>query len=201
MLEPGLGPSAVGGAIALSSSSTLTEILEAIKHPTTGVQLLPEQKGLPLNCFISAEVVHWLVNNVEGVATQGMAVDIMQKMLDDGVVAHASGDAMRTFVYGFYFYRIVGEKDGSTPQPPPMAAGVWSPSALEDLALFQRKWFEVAFVLEEWRPCDLPAFLLPWLPSRPASYASRHSSFSRSFGGRSQAAALLGTPDQDPSST
>lgn len=42
------------------------------------MQLLPEQKGLPLNCFISAEVVHWLVNNVEGVATQGMAVDIMQ---------------------------------------------------------------------------------------------------------------------------
>uniref|UniRef100_A0A3B5B1W8 DEP domain containing 5, GATOR1 subcomplex subunit n=1 Tax=Stegastes partitus TaxID=144197 RepID=A0A3B5B1W8_9TELE len=148
----------------------------------TGVQLLPEQKGLPLNCFISAEVVHWLVNNVEGVATQGMAVDIMQKMLDEGLVAHASGDAMRIFVYGFYFYRIVGEKD---------AAGGWSAAALEDFALFQRKWFEVAFVLEERRPCDLPAFLLPWLPSRPASYASRHSSFSRSFGGRSQAAALL----------
>lgn len=28
-------------------------------------------------------------------------------------MAHASGDAMRTFVYGFYFYRIVGEKDGT----------------------------------------------------------------------------------------
>uniref|UniRef100_A0A7N6AV68 DEP domain-containing protein n=1 Tax=Anabas testudineus TaxID=64144 RepID=A0A7N6AV68_ANATE len=170
------------GALSLSSSSTLLEILEAIKHPTTGVQLLPEQKGLPLNCFISAEVVHWLVNNVEGVTTQGMAVDVMQKMLDDGLVAHASGDAMRTFVYGFYFYRIVGEKD---------AAGGWSAAALEDFALFQRKWFEVAFVMEERRHCDLPAFLLPWLPSRPASYASRHSSFSRSFGGRSQAAALL----------
>ncbi|XP_019122302.1 GATOR complex protein DEPDC5 isoform X7 [Larimichthys crocea] len=179
------------GALSLSSSSTLMEILEAIKHPTTGVQLLPEQKGLPLNCFISAEVVHWLVNNAEGVATQGMAVDIMQKMLDEGLVAHASGDAMRTFVYGFYFYRIVGEKDGSTSQPPSMAAGGWSTAALEDFTLFQRKWFEVAFVLEERRPCDLPAFLLPWLPSRPASYASRHSSFSRSFGGRSQAAALL----------
>ncbi|XP_054452420.1 GATOR complex protein DEPDC5 isoform X5 [Anoplopoma fimbria] len=179
------------GALSLSSSSTLMEILEAIKHPTTGVQLLPEQKGLPLNSFISAEVVHWLVNNVEGVATQGMAVDIMQKMLDEGVVAHASGDAMRTFVYGFYFYRIVGEKDGPTSQLPSTAAGGWSAAALEDFALFQRKWFEVAFVLEERRPCDLPAFLLPWLPSRPASYASRHSSFSRSFGGRSQAAALL----------
>lgn len=81
-----------------------------------------------------------------------------------------------------------------TSQLPPTAAGGWSAAALEDFALFQRKWFEVAFVLEERRPCDLPAFLLPWLPSRPASYASRHSSFSRSFGGRSQAAALLGTP-------
>ncbi|XP_047187867.1 GATOR complex protein DEPDC5 isoform X4 [Scophthalmus maximus] len=179
------------GALSLSSSSTLLEILEAIKHPTTGVQLLPEQKGLPLNCFISAEVVHWLVNNVEGVAIPGMAVDVMQKMLDEGLVAHASGDAMRTFVYGFYFYRIVGEKDAPTAPPPPAAPGGWSAAALEDFALFQRKWFEVAFVLEERRPCDLPAFLLPWLPSRPASYASRHSSFSRSFGGRSQAAALL----------
>ncbi|MEQ2294190.1 GATOR complex protein depdc5, partial [Ameca splendens] len=179
------------GALCLSSSSTLMEILEAIKHPTTGVQLLPEQKGLPLNCFISAEVVHWLVNNVEGVATQGMAVDIMQKMLDEGVVAHASGDAMRTFVYGFYFYRIVGEKDGLTSQLQTPAAGGWSTAAVEDFALFHRKWFEVAFVLEERLPCDLPAFLLPWLPSRAASYASRHSSFSRSFGGRSQAAALL----------
>src|SRR4029434_8753796 len=36
----------------------------------------------------------------------------MQKMLDEGVIAHASGDAMRTFVYGFYFYRIVTDKDG-----------------------------------------------------------------------------------------
>lgn len=42
------------------------------------MQLLPEQKGLPLNCFISAEAVHWLVSNMEGVATQGMAIDVMQ---------------------------------------------------------------------------------------------------------------------------
>lgn len=83
---------------------------------------------------------------------------------------------------------------GQTPQHQSTAAGGWSTSALEDFSIFQRKWFEVAFVVEERRPCDLPAFLLPWLPSRPASYASRHSSFSRSFGGRSQAAALLGIP-------
>ncbi|XP_011614624.1 GATOR complex protein DEPDC5 isoform X2 [Takifugu rubripes] len=178
-------------SLSLSSSPTLMEILEAIKHPMTGVQLLPEQRGLPLNCFFSAEVVHWLINNVEGVTTQGIAVDIMQKMLDEGLVAHASGDMMRTFIYGFYCYRIVGEKDGSNSQPPSTTAGGWPAAALEDFALFQGKWFEVAFVVEEQLHCDLPVFLLPWLPSRPSSYASRHSSFSRSFGGRSQAAALL----------
>uniref|UniRef100_A0A8C3D3L6 DEP domain-containing protein 5 n=1 Tax=Cairina moschata TaxID=8855 RepID=A0A8C3D3L6_CAIMO len=65
-------------ASSLTSSSTLMEILEAMKHPTTGIQLLSEQKGLSPYCFISAEVVHWLVNNVEGVQTQAMAIDIMQ---------------------------------------------------------------------------------------------------------------------------
>uniref|UniRef100_A0A673NJJ5 DEP domain-containing protein 5-like n=1 Tax=Sinocyclocheilus rhinocerous TaxID=307959 RepID=A0A673NJJ5_9TELE len=172
--------------LSLSSSSTLMEILEAIKHPTTGVQLLPEQRGLPPNCFVSAEVVHWLVSTVENVATQGIAVEIMQKMLDEGLIMHASGDAMRTFVYGFYLYRIV-DKDNEKALFPAAPTTQLPP----DFALFQRKWFEVAFVMEERRPCDLPAFLLPWLPSRPASYASRQSSFSRSFGGRSQAAALL----------
>ena len=44
----------------------------------TGVQLLSEQKGLSPCCFISAEVVHWLVNNVEGIQTPAMAIDIMQ---------------------------------------------------------------------------------------------------------------------------
>ncbi|XP_013763308.1 DEP domain-containing protein 5 [Pundamilia nyererei] len=163
------------GVLSLSSSSTLMEILEAIKHPTNGQNERAQTK------------TYFRVRVVAG---------YLQKMLDEGLVTHASGEAMRTFVYGFYFYRIVGEKDavspvGATPPLSTAAGGGWSTAALEDFSLFQRKWFEVAFVLEERRPCDLPAFLLPWLPSRPASYASRHSSFSRSFGGRSQAAALL----------
>ncbi|XP_044897134.1 GATOR complex protein DEPDC5 isoform X9 [Felis catus] len=176
-------------ASALTSSSTLTEILEAMKHPSTGVQLLSEQKGLSPCCFISAEVVHWLVNNVEGVQTQAMAIDIMQKMLEEQLITHASGEVWRTFIYGFYFYKIVMDKepDRVAMQQPT----TWHTTAVDDFASFQRKWFEVAFVAEELLHSEIPAFLLPWLPSRPASYASRHSSFSRSFGGRSQAAALL----------
>uniref|UniRef100_A0A8B9W368 GATOR1 complex protein DEPDC5 n=1 Tax=Anas zonorhyncha TaxID=75864 RepID=A0A8B9W368_9AVES len=176
-------------ASSLTSSSTLIEILEAMKHPTTGIQLLSEQKGLSPYCFISAEVVHWLVNNVEGVQTQAMAIDIMQKMLEEQLIVHASGEALRTFIYGFYFYKIVVDKepDRVGMQQPAM----WHTAAMDDFSAFQRKWFEVAFVAEELLHSEIPAFFLPWLPSRPASYASRHSSFSRSFGGRSQAAALL----------
>ncbi|XP_040859565.1 GATOR complex protein DEPDC5 isoform X3 [Ochotona curzoniae] len=177
-------------ASSLTSSSTLAEILEAMKHPSTGVQLLSEQKGLSPCCFISAEVVHWLVNNVEGVQTQAMAIDIMQKMLEEQLITHASGEAWRTFIYGFYFYKIVMDKEPdrvAMQQPAP----TWHTAGVDDFASFQRKWFEVAFVAEELLHSEIPAFLLPWLPSRPASYASRHSSFSRSFGGRSQAAALL----------
>lgn len=96
---------------SLTSSSTLGEILEAMKHPSTGVQLLSEQKGLSPCCFISAEVVHWLMNNVEGVQTQAMAIDIMQKMLEEQLITHASGEAWRTFIYGFYFYKIVMDKE------------------------------------------------------------------------------------------
>ncbi|XP_009079165.1 PREDICTED: DEP domain-containing protein 5 isoform X4 [Acanthisitta chloris] len=173
----------------LTSSSTLVEILEAMKHPTTGIQLLSEQKGLSPYCFISAEVVHWLVNNVEGVQTQAMAIDIMQKMLEEQLIVHASGEALRTFIYGFYFYKIVVDKEPD--RVGMQQAAMWHTAAMDDFSTFQRKWFEVAFVAEELLHSDIPAFFLPWLPSRPASYASRHSSFSRSFGGRSQAAALL----------
>ncbi|XP_038649235.1 GATOR complex protein DEPDC5 isoform X2 [Scyliorhinus canicula] len=174
---------------SLTSSSSLAEILETMKHPTTGIQLLPEQRGLHPNCFISAEVVHWLISNVEGVQTQPMAIDIMQKMLDEQLIVHAFGESMRAFVYGFYLYRLVTDKD--TEKGNLQSSTIWYTSTMDDLAAFQRKWFEVAFLTEERLHVDIPAFLLPWLPSRPASYASRHSSFSRSFGGRSQAAALL----------
>ncbi|XP_036625037.1 GATOR complex protein DEPDC5 isoform X2 [Trichosurus vulpecula] len=176
-------------ASSLTTASTLLEILEAMKHPSTGIQLLSEQKGLSASCFISAEVVHWLVSSVEGVQTQAMASDIMQKMLEEQLITHASGEALRTFIYGFYFYKIVADREPDRvglQQP-----ATWHTAAMDDFTAFQRKWFEVAFVAEELLHSEIPAFLLPWLPSRPASYASRHSSFSRSFGGRSQAAALL----------
>ncbi|KAG5835112.1 hypothetical protein ANANG_G00268680 [Anguilla anguilla] len=181
------GQSGSGGS-SLSSSSTIMEILEAIKHPTTGVQLLSEQKGLGLHCFISAEVVHWLVSNVEGVATQGMAVDVMQKMLDEGLIAHASGDAMRTFIYGFYFYRIVSERDperGSAASSRPRRAQPWrtSPCSRGSGSRWPSSWRST-------QPATFPPSCCPGYPAgRPRTQVG--TAPSAAAGGRSQAAALL----------
>ncbi|OXB73308.1 UNVERIFIED_CONTAM: hypothetical protein H355_008284 [Colinus virginianus] len=155
-----------------SSQSTADQayVTAGAAEGSTGIQLLSEQKGLSPYCFISAEVVHWLVNNVEGVQTQAMAIDIMQKMLEEQLIVHASGEALRTFIYGFYFYKIVVDKepDRVGMQQPAM----WHTAAMDDFSAFQRKWFEVAFVAEELLHSEIPAFFLPWLPSRPASYAT-----------------------------
>lgn len=32
-------------------------------------------------------------------------------MLDEQLIMHASGEALRTFIYGFYFYKIVEAKE------------------------------------------------------------------------------------------
>lgn len=69
------GPHFSGG---VSPSSTFSLSPCCLLELRTGVQLLPEQKGLSPSCFISAEVVHWLVNTVEGCRAQAMAIDIMQ---------------------------------------------------------------------------------------------------------------------------
>ncbi|OXB64651.1 hypothetical protein ASZ78_008727 [Callipepla squamata] len=162
-----------GSTQSLGSSQSAADqayVTAGAAEGSTGIQLLSEQKGLSPYCFISAEVVHWLVNNVEGVQTQAMAIDIMQKMLEEQLIVHASGEALRTFIYGFYFYKIVVDKepDRVGMQQPAM----WHTAAMDDFSAFQRKWFEVAFVAEELLHSEIPAFFLPWLPSRPASYAT-----------------------------
>lgn len=32
-------------------------------------------------------------------------------MLEEQLIVHASGEALRTFIYGFYFYKIVVDKE------------------------------------------------------------------------------------------
>lgn len=97
----------------LRSSCTLTEILEAMRNPNTGLCYLtqPNKGGgcgvLPPTSFVSGEAVLWLMEHVEGVWGEREAVSVGQRMLDKNMIRHASGDPRHEFIYGFYLYYLV----------------------------------------------------------------------------------------------
>ncbi|XP_066997885.1 GATOR complex protein Iml1 isoform X2 [Anabrus simplex] len=120
----------------LKSSATLAEILDALRHPTTGVGFLTHHPSLPSNTFVSADAVTWLTTRVEGITNEEKAVNIMEKMLKEQMICHASGDFSHPFIVGFYLYHVVQQdkdssKDGEYMQP------------LGDLPSFENEWLEV----------------------------------------------------------
>lgn len=51
----------------LKSTVSLSEILEAMKHPLTGVGFMVQTVSLPSNAFVSIDAIQWIINHVEGV--------------------------------------------------------------------------------------------------------------------------------------
>eukprot|EP00092_Neocalanus_flemingeri_P072503 GFUD01089255.1.p1 GENE.GFUD01089255.1~~GFUD01089255.1.p1 ORF type:complete len:533 (-),score=132.20 GFUD01089255.1:9-1607(-) len=121
----------------LRSSCTIQEILEAMRNPNTGLSFVGKNTPLPQSTFVSAEAVMWLMEHVEGVTSEKRAISIMEQMLEQNCVRHASGDSRIRFVYGFYLYFLV-EKD----QGPTAYQG--------DRLAFSSDWIEAA--LELFRP-------------------------------------------------
>nr|CAD7196096.1 unnamed protein product [Timema douglasi] len=120
----------------LKSSATLPEILESMRHPQTGVVFLMHHASLPSFTFISADAVQWVIGHMEGVVCEEQAVTIMESMLKEHYICHASGDFSHPFIVGFYLYHLVhpekeGQKDPEYLQP------------LGDLESFENEWIEV----------------------------------------------------------
>ncbi|GLH03982.1 uncharacterized protein GBIM_09784 [Gryllus bimaculatus] len=120
--------------ISLKSTASHAEILEAMRHPEKGVGFLTQHPSLPSYTFVSADAVQWLIAHVEGVQNEECAVSIMERMLQEKVVCHASGDFAHPFIVGFYLYHVVQlpkDKDGEYLQP------------LGDLQSFENEWLEL----------------------------------------------------------
>lgn len=96
----------------MKSTSSYAEILESLRHPVTGVGFLTTHPSLPSFTFVSADAVHWLINNLEGINSMDQAVGLMSSMLKDRLICHASGDFSKPFVFGFYLYHIVNYDKG-----------------------------------------------------------------------------------------
>ncbi|XP_063239930.1 GATOR complex protein Iml1 isoform X2 [Bacillus rossius redtenbacheri] len=122
----------------LRSGASLPEILEAMRQPATGVGFVSLHPSLPSCTFVSADAVQWLVASVEGVSREEPAVAIMEDMMKEQMVCHASGDFSFPFVVGFYLYHFVqqdrdAQKDAGDCRRP-----------LGDLENFENEWLEAA---------------------------------------------------------
>lgn len=139
----------------IKSNASMTEILEAMKLPQSGIGFLTQHPSLPSLTFVSAEAVQWLNNHVESGVTVEKATLIMQVVFSDGIstatitydayfqgmireklVCHASGDFNKPFILGFYLYHIVQEKDVTKTEKDPFPP-------LGDLQSFENEWVEV----------------------------------------------------------
>ncbi|KAF5306981.1 hypothetical protein FQR65_LT07204 [Abscondita terminalis] len=119
--------------ISLSPSSTYAEIVEAMKHPVTGVSFVTSQQNLPSYTFVSSDAVNWLVAHMEGVSNNSKALQIFDALRKEHIICHASGDFGKNFVFGFYlFYFVQNDKDEKDFSPP-----------IGDLQSFENEWLEV----------------------------------------------------------
>ncbi|XP_076679614.1 GATOR complex protein Iml1 isoform X5 [Andrena cerasifolii] len=119
----------------IKSTAPNNEILEAMKHPQSGVGFLTQHPSLPSQTFVSADAVQWLNNHIEGGVTVEGAINIMNGMIQDKIICHASGDFSKPFILGFYLYHVVQDKENQR------AADYFSPSG--DLQSFENEWVEV----------------------------------------------------------
>ncbi|KAH7955786.1 hypothetical protein HPB52_003879 [Rhipicephalus sanguineus] len=105
------------------------EIVEAMKNPSDGICFLPKQGGIPQNSFISVEATTWVRDHVEGVHSDHDAIQLLQKLIEESYICHASGDVKHPFVNGFYIYYFP-EKNAKE-------------NYEVDLEAYQHEWIEV----------------------------------------------------------
>ncbi|XP_034950976.1 GATOR complex protein Iml1 isoform X3 [Chelonus insularis] len=117
----------------LKSNASNIEILEVLKHPQHGIGFLTPHPVLPSQTFVSADAVQWLNNHIEGGVAVKKAIAIMQSMISDKLICHASGDFTKPFVFGFYLYYIIQDRDGQKEHSLPLG----------DLQSFENEWVEV----------------------------------------------------------
>ncbi|XP_013146136.1 PREDICTED: DEP domain-containing protein 5 isoform X6 [Papilio polytes] len=118
----------------LKSNSSLSEIIERMRHPTLGVGFLQQTVSLPSHAFVSIYAIHWLQANMEAV-TYDKATTIMERMLQEKMICHASGDTTKRFVVGYYMYHILPQKKEKE------LSDYVKP--LGDLQSFENEWMEV----------------------------------------------------------
>ena len=62
----------------LKEGASNSEIIELMKHPSSGVGFLSQHPSLPSHTFVSADAIQWLITHTEGTLPHQQAVFIME---------------------------------------------------------------------------------------------------------------------------
>ncbi|XP_019624696.1 PREDICTED: LOW QUALITY PROTEIN: DEP domain-containing protein 5-like [Branchiostoma belcheri] len=150
------------GKLTLTSPPEV--IIEAMKDTNTGVGFLPDQRGLPANSFISAEAVAWVSEAVDGVVSHLQAVELLQKLVEDHYIVHASLNPGHPFCNGFFLYCILSEENRKRVSEFAGRQYPGSYSYQPDGTSFQSYWVEVSITSVPMATI-VPSFLSPRLRS------------------------------------
>ncbi|XP_035692022.1 GATOR complex protein DEPDC5-like isoform X3 [Branchiostoma floridae] len=183
------------GKLTLTSPPEV--IIEAMKDTTTGVGFLPDQRGLPANSFISAEAVAWVSEAVDGVVSHLQAVELLQKLLEDHYILHASLNPRHPFCNGFFLYCILSEENRKRVTE---FAGRKYPGSYyqTDDSSFQSYWVEVSITSVPMATI-VPSFLSPRLRSDSKETGSPESwSHARGWMGGSKDVRIPGMKGNPP---
>ena len=105
--------------------------------PKTGLafvnKALPE---MPLMTFVAFEAVLWIMENVDGVTSEVMAMKILRNMQEKKYICHASGHQGQPFINGFYLFSL-----NPNPTSNPTISSIYK----ANLALFRNDWVEIEF--------------------------------------------------------
>ncbi|XP_014258974.1 GATOR complex protein DEPDC5 isoform X2 [Cimex lectularius] len=140
--------------VLLKEGASHNEILEQMKNPAVGVGFLSLFPSLPRYTFVSADAVNWLIHHMEGVNTTEKAQSVMEEILKEKLICHASGDFSQQFIIGFYLYHIVRSKEEAKGE---------DTDPLGDLQGFSNEWVEVE-ARQTPELSSIPTFLSKTLP-------------------------------------
>ena len=112
----------------------LEEVAEMMKVSPM-LNCLMDQKGLQPYSFVSAEAIIWSIETFEGIDSEVRALELFRRMLNKGLIRHASRSPKIPFVCGFYIYFITDGKP-------------WNQDEV-DVEMFERDWPQIEMCLKE----------------------------------------------------
>ncbi|XP_072043182.1 LOW QUALITY PROTEIN: GATOR1 complex protein DEPDC5-like [Amphiura filiformis] len=145
--------------LKLTLTSPIKDIAKAMADSNEGLVFLPtDVRNLPANCFVASEAVAWIISTLQGEVLECDALEVLQNMVEQDLVRHASGNRNLPFINGFYLYVLnvdVNEKEYITPKTPQTPKSAF-PYPEEH---FQEEWFEIT--VPNTRQDSVPSFLSP----------------------------------------